>query len=152
MSYGASKQIWTAVSKLQISYSTTELWKHNGRGCWIQTSDARFKALCLKSTWLIPCIWLEGGELNSCQSIISRPLKPLNYLPVKYIYTASFHQKPYMVVTAGIEPATYGLEGHCSNPSELSDRIMVWWEGFEPSTTWLKVRCSTNWATTTYSR
>lgn len=54
MSYGASKQIRTAVSKLQISYSTTELWKHNGRGCWIQTSDARFKALCLKSTWLIP--------------------------------------------------------------------------------------------------
>ena len=43
---------------------------------------------------------------------------------------------PYiMEVTAGIEPATYGLEGHCSNPSELSDRIMVWWEGFEPSTT-----------------
>ena len=30
-----------------------------------------------------------------------------------------------VVITAGIEPATYGLEGHCSNPPELSDHIMV---------------------------
>ena len=38
---------------------------------------------------LFSCALLEGGELNSCQSIISRPLKPLNYLPTmhtKYIY------------------------------------------------------------------
>lgn len=38
-----------------------------------------------------------------------------------------------MVITAGFEPATYGLEGHCSNPPELSDHIMVGMTGFEPA-------------------
>lgn len=39
-----------------------------------------------------------------------------------------------MMVTAGIEPATYGLESHCSNLSELSDHIMVGPLGLEPRT------------------
>ena len=82
MSYGASKQIWTAVSKLQISYSTTELWKHNGRGCWIQTSDARFKALCLKSTWLIPYIMeAQTGIEPANNGFADRPLSRLGTEP-----------------------------------------------------------------------
>ena len=39
-----------------------------------------------------------------------------------------------VVITAGIEPATYGLESHCSNLSELSDHIMVGPLGLEPRT------------------
>ena len=66
---------------------------------------------------------LWQGMLDSNQRCKVQSLVPLSTWLIPYI----------MVVTAGFEPATYGLEGHCSNPPELSDHIMVGMTGFEPA-------------------
>ena len=132
----------------------------------IEPPTQGFSVLCSTDWATEPLIWRSGRDSNprppAWQAGIltnwtTRPI--FNWLSArKPSLPASYWQSKAMTPT-GLEPVlppwkggvlTAWPRGHKLKVILLKQKTLVSHEGLEPSTLWLKVRCSTNWANGSY--